>query len=287
MEKAARLLYDYPKEVSALKYLQNLHTHTIYDDGKDTPEALVLTAIEKGFSSLGFSGHAHYPPYADSMSRENTLLYRKEIQRLKEVYKDKLTIYCGLEMEMVSDNDLSGYDYLIGSVHFITCDGKPIPIDHDASILPPAIARYFGGDGLAYAKAYYNTLAQLPKYGSFDILGHFDLITKFSDQIDLFDRNAPEYLSAARDAAEALAGKIPYFEVNSGAIARGYRQTPYPALPLMGMLRELGFGAVITSDCHNKENLDLGFALSAELLKKAGFTQQYILTDTGFQPISL
>ena len=36
---------------------QNLHTHSSYCDGKDTPEELVLYAISAGFSSIGFSGH--------------------------------------------------------------------------------------------------------------------------------------------------------------------------------------------------------------------------------------
>ena len=36
---------------------QNLHTHSSYCDGKDTPEELVLYAINSGFSSIGFSGH--------------------------------------------------------------------------------------------------------------------------------------------------------------------------------------------------------------------------------------
>ena len=38
---------------------QNLHTHTVYCDGNDTPEEMVLTAIEKHFDILGFSGHGH------------------------------------------------------------------------------------------------------------------------------------------------------------------------------------------------------------------------------------
>ena len=32
-----------------MKTLQNLHVHTTYADGKDRPEEIVLTAIEKGF----------------------------------------------------------------------------------------------------------------------------------------------------------------------------------------------------------------------------------------------
>lgn len=270
-----------------MPYLQNLHTHTVYCDGQDTPEELVQEAILRGFSSLGFSGHSHCPYYALSMSRENTLVYREEIARLKEAYRGQLEIFCGLEMEMRSDNDLSGYDYLIGSVHNIEKDGRTFSVDNNIHTTEAAIRELFGGDGLAYACAYYEALSQLPTYGSFDILGHFDLVTKFSEQKPLFDCSSPVYLAAAQKAAEAIAGKIPYFEVNGGAMARGYRQTPYPMLPLMGMLRELGFGAVITSDCHAKQYLDCGFDLSRKLLLEAGFTQQYILTKDGFEPIPL
>ena len=44
-----------------MKYLQNLHTHTTYCDGKNTAEEMVQKAIELGFRSLGFSGHAPMP----------------------------------------------------------------------------------------------------------------------------------------------------------------------------------------------------------------------------------
>lgn len=50
------------------------------------------------------------------------------------------------------------------------------------------------------------------------------------------------------EAAEELAGKIPFFEVNTGAIARGYRKNPYPSDFLLQELRRLGFGAVISSE---------------------------------------
>lgn len=36
--------------------LANFHTHTIFCDGKNTPEEIVLAEIEKRFSALGFSG---------------------------------------------------------------------------------------------------------------------------------------------------------------------------------------------------------------------------------------
>ena len=41
--------------------LQNLHTHTTYCDGKDTPEEMVLEGLERGFHSIGFSIHSYVP----------------------------------------------------------------------------------------------------------------------------------------------------------------------------------------------------------------------------------
>ena len=39
----------------------NYHTHTTWCDGKDSPEAVVLAAIGKGFAAIGFSSHAMLP----------------------------------------------------------------------------------------------------------------------------------------------------------------------------------------------------------------------------------
>ena len=36
---------------------QNLHTHSLYCDGKDSFEEMIQTAIEKEFTILGFSSH--------------------------------------------------------------------------------------------------------------------------------------------------------------------------------------------------------------------------------------
>lgn len=36
-----------------MKYKQNLHIHTTYVDGKDSPEEMVVEAIQKGFDIIG------------------------------------------------------------------------------------------------------------------------------------------------------------------------------------------------------------------------------------------
>ncbi len=271
-----------------MKNLQNLHTHTCYDDGADTPEEVILTAIDKGFTSIGFSGHSymHYAP-SHSMSMAGTEEYKNDIALLKEKYRDKIDIFCGLEVDMYSDIDLSGYDYLIGSVHYLLCDGQYVGFDRSEEIVKKVIDEHFAGSGIEYAKAYYKELSQLPRYGKFDIIGHFDLITKHCDNVEFFDQSCSEYKNAAIKAAEALAGKIPFFEVNTGAVARGYRKNPYPSDFLIKELKNLGFGVVITSDCHDRRMLDCEFEYTTEILKRCGFNERYILTKQGFKPVSL
>ena len=80
-----------------------------------------------------------------------------------------------------------------------------------APVVDGIIRDYFGGDGMKYAKAYYETLAQLPNFAKTDILGHADLICKFSEKENFFDVDSPVYQKYALDALDALTGKIPFF----------------------------------------------------------------------------
>ena len=118
-------------------------------------------------------------------------------------------------------------------------------------------------------------------------MGHFDLITKNNEQGGFLDTTSKEYLSAGYEAIHALKGKIPFFEVNTGAISRGYRTSPYPQMEFLKELQTCGFGAVITSDCHNKINLDCFYEEAEALLKEAGFKTRWILTADGFREVRL
>lgn len=213
--------------------------------------------------------------------------YKREVFRLREKYRDQIKIFYGLEADFYAGVPLEGYDYLIGAVHALKIGEAYVGFDRTADRVREIIDGYFDGDGLAFAEEYYRTLARLPEAGPFDIIAHFDLITKNLEKADLFDPKDPRYLKAAISAAECLAGKIPYFEVNTGAIARGYRTTPYPAPELIGVLRELGFGAIITSDCHDRRMLDCRFEEARQLLWRCGYTERYILTDEGFRSVAL
>ncbi len=102
-----------------MKNLQNIHTHTTFCDGKDTPEEIILEALNKGFSHIGFSIHSYmwFSPSGRS-TPQSMLDYKSEVNSLKDKYAGQIGVFCGVEAEMLSENDWSGYDYIIGSSHY-------------------------------------------------------------------------------------------------------------------------------------------------------------------------
>ncbi len=265
-------------------YKQNLHTHTVLCDGKDTHEELIKKAISLGFDSLGFSPHS-YMSFSSSPSLlpQNEEKYKNEIKKLKEKYRDKIEIFCGLEFEMYSECDLLDFDYVIGSTHYFKIGDEYIGYDRDAKTVKNIIDTYFSGDGMRFAKAYYENMCILKDKWNFDIIGHFDLITKNCELASFFDEDSKEYRSYAFEALHTLKEKFDVFEINTGAIARGYRKTPYPAPFILKEMKNIGCKMIISSDCHDKEFLNIHFKECIDLMKECGFKEVYKLTKNGFE----
>ena len=111
----------------------NYHTHTTWCDGKDSPETVVLAAIEKGFGAIGFSSHAMLPEDDTSwvLTPEKAPRYAAEIRSLAKKYEGRIRILCGVEADYVPGGatpDRRAYaaispDYIIGSVHFVAATG--------------------------------------------------------------------------------------------------------------------------------------------------------------------
>ena len=270
-------------------YLQNLHTHGIMCDGKDEYDDIIKRAIELGFDSIGFSSHSHmsYSNYLN-WTNETTEQYKKTIYALKEKYKGIIDVYCGIEFDMYSEDTLENYEYVIGSVHYLDVNGKIIAMDRNADFVQNLINDYFGGDGLSYARCYYENLAKLPKLcKQLDIVGHFDLVEKHVEKDFLFDHNSQKYKSFALDALHELVKSVKVFEVNTGAIARGYRTTPYPSEYILKELKRLGAGVIISSDCHDLNYLDYKFDLAIDYVKACGFKEVLKFNGKTFDAIPL
>lgn len=254
---------------------QELHLHTTFCDGKNTPEELVQAALAKGLTRLGFSGHGYAPSDTDfCMSREGELAYRAEITRLKAVYGNRIEILLGVEQDYFGGKPDYPYDYVIGSVHSVKVGDAYLSVDHSAESFKNNAETYFGGDYLAFAEEYYRLVGDVAAQTGATIVGHFDLITKFNEGGKFFDESDPRYVAAWQAAADKLIAAGLTFEVNTGAISRGYRTTPYPAAPILHYLKARGVPLLLTGDTHAAENLCYQFEKWEPLLATDSPPQQ-------------
>lgn len=262
---------------------QNLHTHSLYDDGKDSILDMVQTAKEKGFTILGFSGHAFNPIDTCSMSPSKTKKYQEQVKAFKEKNREEgLKIYLGIEEDSLTPVDSSLYDYVIGSVHFLEKNGVFYPIDYSKEKFEHMAQEGWNNDFIALAQDYYQAIEKQANNPRIDIVGHIDLITKYNENEEYFSFDDPQILEYATKAIHKLVASGKIFEMNTGAIARGYRQTPYPAFPLLKIIHQANGKVLINTDCHNRENLDLGMQTCLDLAKEAGFKTLYMFDGQNF-----
>ncbi len=162
---------------------------------------------------------------------------------------------------------------------------------------------------LDIAELYFDTAGEIIRATDCDIIGHFDLLTKFNEgwgfgpdgrvrktggepdspeTVPIFDTADERYAAAWRRAIDRIfddcaerykngyrsrleaagilqAGDKPVFEINTGAISRGYRTGPYPAADQIGYIKSKGGILILSSDSHAAETVCYGFEEFAEL----------------------
>lgn len=267
--------------------LANYHTHSVYCDGRDTPAEMAQAAFDLGFGALGFSGHRDPAFSPCGMTREKEAAYRREVNALREAYAGRMEIFCGIEQDILAGPRDPGYDYAIGSVHWIPRDGHHLPVDLSAQEVRRNIGLYYGGDALAYAEDYYALAARVKQETRCDIIGHFDLLTKFDEEGQMFSPGDARYRRCVLDVLDTLAQPGTVFEINTGAMARGYRRTPYPAMWILREIRRRGCSVMINSDCHDRNFLAHGFGDALRAAHEAGFDSRIVFTQGRFVPIPL
>lgn len=263
---------------------QNLHTHTAYSDGENSPREFVEAALAKGFVSLGFSEHAYAPYDAECcITEEDTPLYKAELARLREEYRGRIRLFCGLEADCLHPAGREGLDYTIGSFHYLRGeDGGMYPVDDTPERFEEAVRQVGGGSVRVLVERYYAQVARMARTQRHDIIGHLDLITKFNRGNGYFDPREDWYLRAAAAAVEAIAERPAVVEVNTGGNFRGYTDGFYPSGALLNMLRDRHIPVTVSSDAHSVLGLDHGFGRAAEMLRQAGYESVRLLGPDGF-----
>jgi len=178
---------------------------------------------------------------------------------------------------------------VIGALHYLGCEGGYISVDSTGESVRRLIDRAYGGDPYRMAADYFRQCAEYAAAYRPDIVAHFDLVRKLNPGFGFFDESDRRYTGPALEALMRAAKTGALLEVNTGAIARGWRKDPYPSPMLIRAWREAGGRAIVSGDCHDAAHIDCAFDLAVQLLLDAGFTECWRLgagTEL-FEPTSL
>ncbi len=259
-----------------MSILCDVHAHTVFCDGNNTPEEMVLSAIDKGCRVFGLSGHS-FAAWDSAkewrMELSDQLEYADIINSLKQKYADKIRLLLGAEMDYFAEPLNFKSDYIIGSVHAIKHGDCVLEIDIAPDALQNGINEYYGGDALRFARDYYELEAGIVDRTQCDIIGHFDLLTKFNERCQIIDTTSKKYRDIALEALDALIEKHKIFEINTGAMSRGWRTHPYPEDFILGRLAEKNADVMLTSDSHSAENIMYAFDKAEAYARACGIKQ--------------
>lgn len=147
--------------------------------------------------------------------------------------------------------------------------GVSFPIDSSPELQRKLVDELFHGSTDDFAKAYFEKVADNVARNRTDIIGHFDLVTKYSEIPE-----TESYIDAAVDGVRECMKYCDLFELNTGAIARGLTTLPYPAGFILDEIRECGgriirdLGLPLQREAHRVVQRSRGLSHSARIYSK-------------------
>jgi len=259
--------------------LYNFHTHSCYDDGKESPENYLKAAQELGFSALGFSAHAPIPnPPPWCLKQENLHQYTEEINRLKKIADPELKIYHGLEIDYIPDVTVDfsywmqkmNLDYCIGSVHLVKGNQGIWFIDGPAEGYFEGVRNIFGGDYRKAVTAFFHQSIAMVNTQNPDIIGHLDKVKMHNKELH-FSQNEPWYVEAAEKLIKAIKENKTIVELNTRGLYTGKCEEYFPSSFLLEQCLHYHIPVMVSTDAHQPNQLNSYFDEACKLLKDIGF----------------
>ncbi|HBD68696.1 MAG TPA: histidinol phosphate phosphatase [Treponema sp.] len=271
----------------------NYHMHTRYCDGSADVAQMAQAAFDCGMKDIGFSAHAMLPFSSDwHMNIRDYENYCKDVQDMKVQFEGKMNVRCGFEADFIPDVTSPTFeaykkykpDFIIASVHYVRIGNGYFEADGSFDDTRKRIVQYAKGNEKKAVQAYFDAQRQMLKKADFTFIGHCDLIRKQNSSLapqKLFDESASWYRKEIQLTAKAIASAGVCVEINTGAMSRGYLDTPYPSLPFLELLHQYSVPVTFASDAHRKEHIDFAFDQACLLAKKAGYTELHYLSSEG------
>ena len=207
----------------------------------------VEAAAAAGIVELGASEHIHR--FKQCLDIWNHPVWQENGRDDIDAYCDfvrSTPIRLGIEMDYVpgaedrtaSLLDSCGFDYVIGSVHFV---GDRAVDDHEFDIWQT------GRSADEIWKRYFEMIGEAARSGLFDFLAHPDLVKHWGRERPAPERDPRFYYEPA---VEAIAEAGVTVEVSTAGLRKPVGEI-YPSASLAEMLVDAGASFVISSDAHN------------------------------------
>jgi histidinol-phosphatase (PHP family) len=235
------------------------------------PTELAAHAVRVGLQEIGFSEHNPMPrdDFDDwRISRSDLEPYIAKVQQARRDHPG-LVIKLALEVDYIPGyedwvRELAAkhpWDYLIGSVHYISSASTEWAIDN-----PVHLTDWKKHEPFEVWSAYFERLAMAAESRLFDIIGHADLCKKFAiyptqDCTALFTR----FLDAAKRSGVAM-------ELNTAGLRKDCREI-YPNKRIVQLAAERQVPITFGSDAHAPEEVGMNFAEAIALARAAGYSQ--------------
>lgn len=265
--------------------LFNLHTHTHFCDGKNPPEEYVTQAIDMGFHTLGFSGHAPVPFENHFAIKEEKLgEYFQSIRDLRLKYKDAIQILLALEIDYIPGitknfaefQKLGNLDYVIGGVHLIKNQDKEGLWFIDGPLqekFDEGLKTIFNGHAIKGVKAYFNQLLEMIATQKPDIIAHLDKI-KMHNKERFFSTEDQWYKDLVWKTLQYISNETDCIvEVNTRGLYKKRCDTYFPGPEILEQIHHLKIPITLSSDAHKPEELNKYYYQALELLKDIGFKE--------------
>ena len=298
----------------------NLHTHSVYSDGKSQPREIVEEAIRQGFTTLGFSEHSPLP-FDNNFSVKSADMprYVAEIAQLKAEFKDKIDLYCALEADYLTGvsepfavtKEKYHLDYLIGGVHLVinpalrqaqgpakTKVVEPVEMPSISAdqiwfidgpkweVYDEGLQKFFNGDIRRAVRRFFEQSNEMIENEQFDIIAHFDKI-KMHNRDRYFHEDESWYRKLALETLDLIREKGLVMEINTRGIYKKRYNGFYPSPWLMEEACKMGVPAIISADAHHFSEITLEFEAAEETLKKAGYRSVVNFKDGHWVEVAL
>lgn len=264
------------------------HSGQFCRHAKGELEAVVLRAIERGFSHYGLSEHSPrddrhwFFPGEEDLTPDDLgrmfVEYSKEARRLQDLYADRIELLVGFETErlpepgwaerMAALRAAGDFEYAVGSVHHV---GERW-IDFSPEETARAAEDAGGRENLEIK--YFEALAELTTTLRPEVTGHIDLIRKFDGPSAAF---SPRVLAHVERTLEAVREAGAVLDVNAGAYRRGLSPV-YPLPSILARARQMGIGVTLGDDSHGPHDVGVGLDECLRVIAAAGYQEVHYLT---------